>query len=61
LTSKNGSDSVQNRWKLTSSERCFTRIAGEPEKLRPTFTFGQDSVDALGTIAPQASTDGKIN
>lgn len=30
-------------------------------KLRPTFTFDQERVDALRAIAPEAFADGKIN
>ena len=30
-------------------------------KLRPTFTFDQERVDALKAIAPEAFADGKIN
>ena len=30
-------------------------------KLRPTFTFDQDRLDALAAIAPEAFADGKIN
>ncbi len=29
--------------------------------LRPTFTFDQERIDALKTIAPEAFADGKIN
>ena len=31
------------------------------EKLRPTFTFDQERLDALKAIAPEAFADGKIN
>ena len=31
------------------------------EKLRPTFTFDQERLDALRTIAPEAFADGRIN
>jgi len=30
-------------------------------KLRPTFTFDQDRLDALKAIAPEAFADGKVN